>query len=110
MPECHMNYTYLSMQTGLYLTKQGHYYTFDINEYDNIQIPNNEEILKIIKEPYSSDVDKDYFESFSFSCSGSNANAALIAVADLINFQINTFEHSRHVFNENNNNLFDLFF
>ena len=109
MPECHMNYQYLSMQTGLYLTKEGHYYTFDINEYDNIAVPNNESILKIVKEPYSPTEDKDYFNSFSFSCSDSNANAAVIALADLINFQINTFEHARYN-NDKRSNIFDQYF
>lgn len=97
IPECHVNYQYLSMQTGLYLTKQGKYYTFDINEKDNLQVPDNDEILKIVKEPYSIDTDKDYFEFFSFSCSDSNANAALIELADLIDFQLNTFEHTNSV-------------
>lgn len=109
MPECHMNYQYLSMQTGLYLTKQGHYYQFDINDKDNIQVPNGESILKIIKEPYSPEKDTDYFEKFSFSCSGSNANAALISLADLINFQLNTFEHARFN-NTERSNVFDQFF
>lgn len=88
-----MTYTYLPMQTGLYITKQGHYHTFNYNERDNLQIPNQEEVLKIIKEPYSPEQDKDYFDSFSFSCSGANANAALIQLADLINCQLVSFEH-----------------
>lgn len=108
VPECHMNYQYLSMQTGLYLTKQGHYYTYDIGQQSNIIVPNNEEILKIVKEPYSPTEDKDYFELFSFSCSGSNANAALIELANLINFQINTFEHVQN--NSAGIDVFDQFF
>jgi len=54
---------------------------------------NLNDVKRIIKDAYSPNKDKDLYETIPFSCSGSNANAALISLGETLDLQIKTFEH-----------------
>lgn len=86
IPECHISYSYLLMNQGLYEATDGSYKIF--NDRDNLT-----NVKRIIKDAYSRDKDKDLYETIPFSCSGSNANAALISLGETLDLQIKTFEH-----------------
>ena len=118
VPECYLtNYTYLSCNTGLYEDKDGIYHTFKNNE----SIFNVKRIVKEAHTPPVYDIDGtiikendiDYFDRISFSCSGINANAALIQLGEQIKMQIATFEHAQ-LQRQNNQivrtNYFDRYF
>lgn len=98
-PECGITYTYLKLNEGLYQGTDGNIYSFKAgNELKDVD--------HIIKEAYQPALydengkikdkrDNDYFETIPFSCSNSNASAALISLADQIDFQLITFEREK---------------
>ena len=75
------------MNNGLYESTDGSYKVF--NYGDNLT-----DVKRIIKDAYSPDKDKDLYETIPFSCSGSNANAALISLGETLDLQLKTFEHT----------------
>lgn len=84
VPECHIPYTYVSLNQGVYLLDTGEYYVAS-------EKPKN--IKQIIKAPYPYNEYKEYYETFPFSGSG-NANSILISIGSQIGLSLNTFEHS----------------
>lgn len=86
--ECYLyNYTYIPLFKGLYKTVS--------NTISPVytSLPEKEDIAEIIKEIYSTEEDKDYYETIPFSCSGVSAAGALIALGDNLNMQLVVFEH-----------------
>ena len=75
------------MNEGLYESLDGTYKVF--NYGDNLS-----NVKRIIKEAYSYDKDKDLYETIPFSCSGANANAALISLGQALDLQLKTFEYA----------------
>ena len=111
--DCHIFYNYLPLEIGLYESKNKEIFTFRYgDDLYNVQ--------RILKEPYRPSLkdangkvleerDGIYFETFPFSCSGSNANAALIALGESLGLQLKTFEHARYQ-GSNRQNIFDCYF
>ena len=86
-PDCYIHYNYLSLETGLYENESGQYivYTHE-NEIKNL--------VRFIKKPLKKTTStSDIFEPIPFSLSGSNANAALIALGSEVGLQLVTFEY-----------------
>ena len=100
--DCHLSYNYISLENGIYETKNKEIFTF--KDGDNLF-----NVKRIIKQPYTKIKDKLYFETFPFSCSGSNANAALISLAEQIGLQIKTLEHSIYKKNKRTNRFITYF-
>lgn len=99
VPECHIAYKYLLMPQGLYEDKNGN--LIEINSADQID---SAQCKRLIKPPYPNDtINSDgtiitkqfgeYYETISFSCSGSTANAAIISLIEQLDLQIRTFEY-----------------
>lgn len=107
VPECYIKYEYIPLQVGLYRNNDtGNIYRFTNQERERwqpeykkdengnyIKDENGNDILintkTIIKEPF----DNEEFQTpITFSCSGSNANAALIALGDNLELMIHTYE------------------
>lgn len=90
VPECYIEYEYIPMTVGLYQDNNG-IHRFTIEEREKwTALPNNPKI--IIKEPF---IDDEYQTTFAFSCSGSNANAALIALGENLDLMLHTYEQKR---------------
>ena len=83
--DCYIGYDYLPLGTGLYLDNNDNVRLYKYGE----QISS---LQKIIKEPYSPTTHSEYFETFPFAISGSNASAALIALGEEIGLMLNTYE------------------
>ena len=81
--ECHIPYTYLPLYVGLYETTNNTIEIFRKNQ-------SLENVKRIIKPIYDAE---EYYETFPFSCSGSNANAALISIAETLGLMLNVYEH-----------------
>lgn len=99
VPECYIKYEYIPLQVGLYRNNDtGNIYRFTNQERERWQPEykkdkNGNDVLintkTIIKEPF----DNEEFQTpITFSCSGSNANAALIALGDNLELMIHTHE------------------
>lgn len=102
-----MAYDYLPMQQGLYLSNSGFYKNFKASSVkgkvsyveptakdgDPLALEIND-LKKVIKEPYTTSLNADYFESFPFSVSGSTASAALISAAETLDMNLVVFEKS----------------
>ena len=85
-PECGIIYKYIPLMKGLYENQSGQFIEFlDPSEIINLK--------RLIKEPYSKVENSEMYETFAFSCSGSNADAALISLGEELNLQLETFEH-----------------
>lgn len=92
IPECYIQYNYIPLSIGLYALKTADKYqvfTFTTEERLSWKDIDGEEKI-ILKEPYS---DAELFTPIIFSCSNSNANAALIALGEELNLMIHTYEH-----------------
>lgn len=86
--ECYLyNYTYIPLFKGLYKT------TADTISFIYTSFPETSDVAEIIKEIYSTEDDKNYYETIPFSCSGVSAAGALIALGDTLNMQLVVFEH-----------------
>ena len=100
VPECYIKYEYIPLQVGLYRNNDtGNIYRFTNQEREEWKPEykkdekNGKDVLintkTIIKEPF----DNEEFQTpITFSCSGSNANAALIALGDNLELMIHTYE------------------
>lgn len=85
-PECGIIYKYIPLMKGLYENNSGQFIEFlDPSEITNLK--------RLIKEPYPKAENSEMYETFAFSCSGSNADAALISLGEELNLQLETFEH-----------------
>lgn len=82
-PDCYIAYEYIPLSKGIALQTSNRTLTFE--SYNNL-----ENIKEIIKPIYS---DAEFYETILFSCSGSNGNAALIALAEQLGLMINVYEH-----------------
>lgn len=85
--ECNVHYVYLPLQLGLYQAIGDEYQlrTYSAPVQD----------LKSIIKPYYNKRDyPDFFTQFPFSVSDSTANAAIIAAAETVGLQIQTYEHT----------------
>lgn len=81
--ECNIHYVYLPLQLGLYQDKAGAIHTYSAPVKD----------LDVIIKPYYKQIDyPDFFTQFPFSISGSTANAAIIAAAETVGLQVQTYE------------------
>ena len=81
--ECNVHYVYLPLQLGLYQDKNGAIHTYSAPVKD----------LDTVIKPYYKQIDyPDFFTQFPFSISGSTANAAIIAAAETVGLQIQTYE------------------
>lgn len=94
--ECYVTYTYIPLDTGIYQDVNGGINTFaapgdDIEEEPNIDSL-GANVAKIIKPIYNKNKYADFYTTFPFSISGSNAAAALIALADQLGLQLNVVE------------------
>lgn len=83
-PECHIPYVYIPLHAGLYEDTDGKIKTFVKNNLNNVK--------RIIKPIYDQEQYPDYYETFPFSVSGSNANAALISLAETMGLMLNIYE------------------
>lgn len=84
--ECYVPYIYLPLNIGLYKDKNGKISTFTTNS-------NLSDVQRIIKPIYDQEQYSDYYETFPFTVSGSNANAALISVSETLGLMLNVYEH-----------------
>ena len=81
--ECNVHYVYLPLQLGLYQDKNGAIHTYSAPVKD----------LDTVIKPYYKQIDyPDFFTQFPFSISGSTANAAIIAAAETVGLQVQTYE------------------
>ena len=81
--ECNIHYVYLPLQLGLYKNNKGFLQTYSAPVKD----------LDTIIKPYYKQIDyPDFFTQFPFSISGSTANAAIIAAAETVGLQVQTYE------------------
>lgn len=81
--ECNIHYVYLPLQLGLYQDKNGSIHTYSAPVKD----------LDTVIKPYYKQIDyPDFFTQFPFSISGSTANAAIIAAAETVGLQVQTYE------------------
>ena len=81
--ECNIHYVYLPLQLGLYQDKNGAIHTYSAPVKD----------LDTVIKPYYKQIDyPDFFTQFPFSISGSTANAAIIAAAETVGLQVQTYE------------------
>ena len=86
-PDCYIHYNYLPLEAGLYENESGQYivYTHE-NEVKHL--------ARFIKKPLKkTESTSDIFEPIPFALSGSNANAALIALGSEVGLQLVTFEY-----------------
>lgn len=116
-PDCKISYSYIPFYKGIYETKNGKIQFLDKNSDGNTNIIN---LKKIIKEAYpdatlSAEIrskvetntaltaeeqatydsylkNHTFYEEYSFSCSNSSANGALVSLADHYDLQIRVFE------------------
>ena len=115
VPECYLSsYKYIGCDEGLYETINEEYRTFKY--FETLR-----DVKRIIKDAHVPPVykngkveegkenDLDYFETIPFSCSSSNADAALIALGEEINMQLATFEHAK-IIDGQRTKYFDKFF
>ena len=84
--ECHIPYVYLPLYIGLYETTDNQINTF--RQTDSLT-----NVKRIIKPIYDIANYEEYYEPFPFSCSGSNANAALISISETLGLMLNIYEH-----------------
>ena len=105
IPECHISYTYLSLEDGLYLSKTtGNLVKFNKNEKLT-------DVEKIIKPIYLEDnkfypqfkAYPEYYESFPFSISGGNASSALISLGEELGLMLNYKEQNIQENNQRSN-------
>lgn len=89
-PECHLEYIYVPLFNGLYLSKEDEHGHRKIKEYTNSEQLND--VFKQLKQPYSKEKYPEYYESIPFSVSGTTCSAALISLAEELGFMINTAE------------------
>jgi hypothetical protein len=82
-PDCYIAYEYIPLNKGIALYSSNHTITFE--SQDSLT-----DIKEIIKPIYS---DPAFYETILFSCSGSNGNAALIALAEQLGLMVNVYEH-----------------
>lgn len=92
LKDCKVGYNYIPFEVGVYLNTNQDLVLFE----DEMEMVNVEEIIKPI---YSKDEYSDYQTPLTFSCSNSTANAALIALGEQLDLQINTFEWQRQFTN-----------
>ena len=59
----------------------------------NYRFRYEKKIKRIIKPIYDQEQYSDYYETFPFTVSGSNANAALISVSETLGLMLNVYEH-----------------
>ena len=89
--DCYIGYDYLPLGTGIYLENEdSEGNEGDVKTYQYGEPISN--VKKIIKEAYSPKEHSEYFETFPFAVSGSNASAALIALGEEIGLMLNTYE------------------
>ena len=86
--ECKIPYFYLDLATPLYLCSDGTSTTTLARTSDENK---GKKILKILKIPYPKTKDNiDLYETLPFSCSGTTANGALIALGEQLGLMLNT--------------------
>lgn len=90
IPECFISYSYLSLNQGLYITNDNQIKIF------NGATQRLENVKKIIKSAYSEKTYPDLYVPIPFSVSGSNADAALIALGQEVGLMLNVFEHNTY--------------
>lgn len=94
--ECNIHYVYLPLQLGLYKNNKGFLQTYSAPVKD----------LDTIIKPYYKQIDyPDFFTQFPFSINGSTANAAIIAAAETVGLQVQTYEK---VYNDEDDHLYIL--
>ena len=82
-PDCYIAYEYIPLNKGVALYNSNHTRAFESQD----SLTNIKEIIKPV---YS---DPAFYETILFSCSGSNGNAALIALAEQLGLMVNVYEH-----------------
>ena len=87
VPDCFIPYTYLSLNQGLYIDTNGQLRIFSGNQ-------RLIDVKKIIKPAYPERTYPDLYVPIPFSVSGSNADAALIALGAEMGLMLNTFERN----------------
>ena len=86
--ECKIPYFYLDLATPLYLCSDGTSTTTLARTSDEDK---SKKVLKILKIPYPKTEDNiDLYETLPFSCSGTTANGALIALGEQLGLMLNT--------------------
>lgn len=92
VPECYIQYEYVPLSRGLCIEKKSEqdFKLLKFTKEERKQWTDKEGVERIIiKEPYDNE---ELFTPIPFSCSNSNANAALIALGDNLDLMINTYE------------------
>ena len=82
VPECYISYTYLKLADSLVLNSEG----------ELVINPQKATINKIIKRAYPKTNYTDYYETLAYSVSSSNANNALVTLAEQLDLMIGTAE------------------
>lgn len=90
IPECFISYSYLSLNQGLYITNDNQIVIF------NGSTQRLKDVKKIIKPAYPEKTYPDLYVPIPFSVSGSNADAALIALGAEVGLMLNIFEHNTY--------------
>lgn len=85
VPDCHVSYSYVPLTRGLFMNKNN-----ELVSYDNKSALIN--VKKVIKPLYDRINFSDYFETFPYSVSKSNVDAALIALGEQIGLILFTQE------------------
>lgn len=91
--ECNIHYEYVPTSEYLYLCKENESY---LVKKSNEISSNKQNIVKILKDGINIVGTEEYkiaTQTFPFSISGSNADAAIIAAAQMIGYNIETSEH-----------------
>ena len=94
-PECHIGYKYLFMQQGLWLDNFGRTHEFEyLNDISKkiLELNNGTRCVEVLKQPWNSIDQSDFFEPISFSASGSNASQVLIDLGGRLGLNLKTFE------------------
>lgn len=94
--ECYISYQYIPLDIGIFRDINGVLHTYEVPGDDVEQIvPLDQSTLnvdKIIKPIYNKQQFPEYYETIPFSISGTSANAALIALGEVLGLQINVVE------------------
>ena len=87
VPECYIKYNYAPFSVGLYLDEKAVLHRFTSAER---ALWSDDVARTIVKDPFDNE---EYQTTIVFSCSGSNANAALIALGEDLDLMLHTYEH-----------------
>lgn len=94
VPECNISYKYIPLFKGVLQDESNNIHIFATEKEKNLLIQQGIKIKKIIKPIYDEKNYAEYYETFPFSVSGSNASAALIQLGEQLGMSLNICENN----------------